>query len=33
MIDLKNPEGATADERRRGRLDAEVSAFSPDHYL
>uniref|UniRef100_G3PDD7 Protein SHQ1 homolog n=2 Tax=Gasterosteus aculeatus aculeatus TaxID=481459 RepID=G3PDD7_GASAC len=33
VIDLKNPEGATADERRRGRLDAEVSAFSPDHYL
>ncbi|XP_037303936.2 protein SHQ1 homolog isoform X2 [Pungitius pungitius] len=33
VIDLKNPEGATADERRRGRLDAEASAFSPDHYL
>ncbi|KAL6111318.1 shq1 [Pungitius sinensis] len=33
VIDLKNPEGATVDERRRGRLDAEAAAFSPDHYL
>lgn len=33
MIDVKNPEGTTAAERRQARLDAEGSAFSPDHYL
>lgn len=33
MTDVKNPEGTTAAERRKARLDAEASAFSPDHYL
>lgn len=33
VIDVKNPEGTTAAERRQARLDAEASAFSPDHYL
>ncbi|XP_037535069.1 protein SHQ1 homolog [Nematolebias whitei] len=33
VIDLKNPEGTSAAERRRARLEAEASAFSPDHYL
>ncbi|KAK2914639.1 protein SHQ1 homolog isoform X1 [Channa argus] len=33
VIDIKNPEGTTATERRRARLEAEASAFSPDHYL
>ncbi|KAF0035343.1 hypothetical protein F2P81_013101 [Scophthalmus maximus] len=33
VIDIKNPEGTTAAERRQGRLEAEASAFSPDHYL
>ncbi|TNN45591.1 Protein SHQ1 [Liparis tanakae] len=33
VTDVKNPEGTTAAERRRGRLDAEAAAFSPDHYL
>uniref|UniRef100_A0A7N6BVG6 Protein SHQ1 homolog n=1 Tax=Anabas testudineus TaxID=64144 RepID=A0A7N6BVG6_ANATE len=33
VIDVKNPEGTTAAERRQARLEAEVSAFSPDHYL
>lgn len=33
VIDVKNPEGTTAGERRQARLDAEGSAFSPDHYL
>ncbi|KAK1902146.1 Protein SHQ1 like, partial [Dissostichus eleginoides] len=33
VIDVKNPEGATAAERRRGRLEVEASDFSPDHYL
>ncbi|KAM8757472.1 protein SHQ1 homolog isoform 1-T4 [Acanthopagrus schlegelii] len=33
VTDVKNPEGTTAAERRRARLDAEASAFSPDHYL
>lgn len=33
VIDVKNPEGTTAAERRRHRLDAERSAFSSDHYL
>uniref|UniRef100_A0A4W6FYI4 Protein SHQ1 homolog n=1 Tax=Lates calcarifer TaxID=8187 RepID=A0A4W6FYI4_LATCA len=33
VIDIKNPEGTTAAERRQARLEAESSAFSPDHYL
>lgn len=33
VIDLKNPEGTTTAERRQARLEAEASAFSPDHYL
>ncbi|KAM9759476.1 protein SHQ1 homolog isoform 2-T2 [Menidia menidia] len=33
VIDIKNPEGTSAAERRRARLQAEASAFSPDHYL
>ncbi|XP_040890972.1 protein SHQ1 homolog [Toxotes jaculatrix] len=33
VIDIKNPEGTTAAERRQARLEAEASAFSPDHYL
>ncbi|KAM6947165.1 protein SHQ1 homolog isoform 2-T2 [Lycodopsis pacificus] len=33
VTDVKNPEGTTAAERRQGRLHAEASAFSPDHYL
>ncbi|KAF7656216.1 hypothetical protein LDENG_00044580 [Lucifuga dentata] len=33
VIDVKNPEGSTAAERRRARLQAEASAFSSDHYL
>ncbi|XP_040015547.1 protein SHQ1 homolog isoform X5 [Xiphias gladius] len=33
VIDIKNPEGMAAAERRQGRLEAEASAFSPDHYL
>ncbi|XP_059186060.1 protein SHQ1 homolog [Centropristis striata] len=33
VIDVKNPEGTTAAERRQARLDAEGSAFSSDHYL
>ncbi|XP_040926847.1 protein SHQ1 homolog isoform X2 [Betta splendens] len=33
VIDIKNPEGTTAAERRQGRLEAETLAFSPDHYL
>ncbi|XP_037638377.1 protein SHQ1 homolog isoform X1 [Sebastes umbrosus] len=33
VTDNKNPEGTTAADRRKARLDAEASAFSPDHYL
>ncbi|XP_053172198.1 protein SHQ1 homolog isoform X2 [Scomber japonicus] len=33
VIDVKNPEGTTVAERRQARLEAETSAFSPDHYL
>ncbi|XP_033822539.2 protein SHQ1 homolog [Periophthalmus magnuspinnatus] len=33
VIDVKNPEGTTATERRRARQEAETLAFSPDHYL
>ncbi|XP_068171986.1 protein SHQ1 homolog isoform X2 [Antennarius striatus] len=33
VTDVQNPEGTTAAERRRRRLEAETSAFSPDHYL
>lgn len=33
VIDVKNPEGTSASERRRARLEAEASAFSSDHYL
>uniref|UniRef100_A0A8C6L8Q2 Protein SHQ1 homolog n=1 Tax=Nothobranchius furzeri TaxID=105023 RepID=A0A8C6L8Q2_NOTFU len=33
VIDLQNPEGTSAAERRQARLEAEASAFSPDHYL
>lgn len=33
VIDNGNPDGTTAAERRQARLEAEASAFSPDHYL
>lgn len=33
LIDIKNPEGTTAAERRVARVEAETLAFSPDHYL
>uniref|UniRef100_H3CPH7 Protein SHQ1 homolog n=1 Tax=Tetraodon nigroviridis TaxID=99883 RepID=H3CPH7_TETNG len=33
VTDVKNPEQTTAAERRKARLEAEASAFSPDHYL
>ncbi|XP_076601495.1 protein SHQ1 homolog [Chaetodon auriga] len=33
VIDVKNPDGTTAAQRRQARLEAEASAFSPDHYL
>lgn len=33
VIDVKNPEGTTAAERRRARVEAEALAFSADHYL
>ncbi len=33
VTDVKNPDGTTAAERRLARLEAEASAFSPDHYL
>ncbi|KAM7402594.1 hypothetical protein PAMP_017818 [Pampus punctatissimus] len=33
VIDVKNPERTTVAERRQARLEAEASAFSPDHYL
>ncbi|XP_051270091.1 protein SHQ1 homolog isoform X2 [Dicentrarchus labrax] len=33
VTDVKNPDGTTAAERRRARLEAEASAFSADHYL
>ncbi|XP_075871808.1 protein SHQ1 homolog [Nelusetta ayraudi] len=33
VIDVENPEGTTAAERRRARLDVESAAFSSDHYL
>uniref|UniRef100_A0AAX7U8L3 Protein SHQ1 homolog n=1 Tax=Astatotilapia calliptera TaxID=8154 RepID=A0AAX7U8L3_ASTCA len=33
VIDIKNPEGTSAAERRQARLEAEASAFSTDHYL
>ncbi|XP_071191182.1 protein SHQ1 homolog [Salvelinus alpinus] len=33
VIDIRNPDGTTASERRRKRLDAETSIFCPDHYL
>lgn len=33
VIDVKNPEGTTATERRQARVEAETLAFSPDHYL
>lgn len=33
VIDVKNPEGTTAAERKRARVEAEASAFSTDHYL
>ncbi|XP_030584436.1 protein SHQ1 homolog isoform X2 [Archocentrus centrarchus] len=33
VIDIKNPEGTSAAERRQARLEAEASAFSSDHYL
>ncbi|XP_071376231.1 protein SHQ1 homolog [Centroberyx affinis] len=33
VIDIKNPEGTTAAERRQARLEAETSAFCHDHYL
>uniref|UniRef100_A0A8C6SN12 Protein SHQ1 homolog n=1 Tax=Neogobius melanostomus TaxID=47308 RepID=A0A8C6SN12_9GOBI len=33
VIDIKNPEGTTAAERRQARVAAEMLAFSPDHFL
>ncbi|KAM4612999.1 protein SHQ1 homolog [Polymixia lowei] len=33
VIDIKDPEGSTAAQRRQARLEAEVAAFSHDHYL
>ncbi|XP_022600978.1 protein SHQ1 homolog isoform X1 [Seriola dumerili] len=33
VIDIMNPEGTTAAERRQARLEAEAASFSPDHYL
>ncbi|XP_056130898.1 protein SHQ1 homolog [Lampris incognitus] len=33
VIDIKNPEGTTAAERRQARIDAETTAFCHDHYL
>ncbi|XP_075997370.1 protein SHQ1 homolog [Genypterus blacodes] len=33
VIDIKNPEGSTAAQRRQARLEAEASIFSSDHYL
>ncbi|XP_041812476.1 protein SHQ1 homolog [Chelmon rostratus] len=33
VTDVKNPDGTTAAQRRQARLEAEASAFSPDHYL
>ncbi|CAI5688912.1 unnamed protein product [Oreochromis niloticus] len=33
VIDIKNPEGTSAAERRQARQEAEASAFSADHYL
>ncbi|XP_061584671.1 protein SHQ1 homolog [Cololabis saira] len=33
VIDVQNPDGTSAAERRQGRLEAEAAAFSPDHYL
>ncbi|XP_072238969.1 protein SHQ1 homolog isoform X2 [Leuresthes tenuis] len=33
VIDIRNPEETSAAERRAARLEAETSAFSPDHYL
>ncbi|MEQ2247158.1 Hsp90 cochaperone shq1 [Ilyodon furcidens] len=33
VIDVKNPDGTSASERRQARLEAEALAFSSDHYL
>ncbi|KAG7261044.1 hypothetical protein CRUP_025183 [Coryphaenoides rupestris] len=33
VIDVRNPDGTTAAERRRARRDAEMRDFSSDHYL
>ncbi|KAM3877980.1 protein SHQ1 homolog [Diretmus argenteus] len=33
VIDIQNPEGTTAAERRRARLEAETTDFCHDHYL
>lgn len=33
VVDVRNPDGTSAAERRQARLQAEASAFSPDHYL
>ncbi|XP_064161969.1 protein SHQ1 homolog [Anguilla rostrata] len=33
VVDVKTPDGATAAERRRERLAAELAKFDPDHYL
>lgn len=33
VIDIKNPEGTTAAERRQARVEAEALVFSSDHYL
>ncbi|XP_061779935.1 protein SHQ1 homolog [Nerophis lumbriciformis] len=33
VIDVKDPDGTTLAKRRQERLNAEASAFSPDHYL
>ncbi|NXG41925.1 SHQ1 protein, partial [Psilopogon haemacephalus] len=33
VIDIKNPDQTSVDERRRQRLAAEAAKFDPDHYL
>uniref|UniRef100_A0A8C8BQ48 Protein SHQ1 homolog n=1 Tax=Otus sunia TaxID=257818 RepID=A0A8C8BQ48_9STRI len=33
VIDIKDPDQTSADERRRKRLAAETAKFDPDHYL
>lgn len=33
VVDVRSPDSSTGAERRRSRLDAETTSFSPDHYL